>query len=226
VIRRVLIFIVAVAAICLTIACSQERPTAISAERFKGNLRISIVDSFHLNDSTSTLSGAVSYSISHESGYFNNGTQVIDSTSRIGMTYALILDSIPAGNYSASFTVSRPFIILDRKDDTGEARFMETKTIAVPKDSTVALTPVEIWAYRADRLVVYFEPNIGFPQADSIIQGAGARILRRSRSVLDDAPLYRISTEGAGTEIELKPVIERSPGVQAVFFDIFGHSYF
>lgn len=144
----------------------------------------------------------------------------------VGMSYELTLDSIPAGNYSASFIVARPFVILDRKDDTGRARFSEIKTIAVPKDSTVALTPVEIWAYRPNRLVVYFEPNIGFSQADSIIMGEGATILSRSRSFLGNALLYRISTEGAGTEIELKSILERSQGVLAVYFDIFGHLYF
>jgi hypothetical protein len=224
--RRAQAIVFLIAITCLAISCSKERPTGLSAERFKGNLKITIVDSFHLNDSTSSFSSTVSYSISHESGYFNNGTLVIDSTSNLGMSYVLNLDSVPAGDYGASFTVSRPFVILDRKDDTGEARFSEIKTIAVPTNSTVALPPVEIWAYQPNRLVVYFEPNVEFAQADTILREAGARILRRSRSLLNDAPLYRISTADAGTEVEFKPIAENLPGVRAVYYDIFGHSYF
>ncbi len=207
-------------------SCSKERSTGPSADRFKGNLRVFVVDSFHLNDSTVSLGGPVNYSISHESGYFNDGTIEIDSTSTLGMSYELDLDSIPAGNYSATFVVSRPLVILDRKDDTGRARFTDIKTIAVPRDSTVALAPVEIWAYRANRLVIYFEPNIAFPQADSILRASGVTIIGRTRSVFNDAPLYRVSTEGVGTEVELKPNLEELPGVQAAYFDIFGHSYF
>ncbi|OGC93312.1 MAG: hypothetical protein A2W25_05350 [candidate division Zixibacteria bacterium RBG_16_53_22] len=210
----------------MVFSCSQERPTGMSAERLKGNLKIFIVDSFHLNDSTASFKSAVDYSISHESGYFNNGTHVIDSLSTIGTSYELSLDSIPAGNYSATFSVERPFVILGRKDDTGRARFIEIKTIALPVGSTVALPAVEIWAYRINRLVVYFSPNITFAQADSIVRGAGAGVISRSRSLLENAPLYWISTVNAGTEAELKPVLENWPGVEAVYFELFGHSYY
>jgi len=223
---RVFLVFVAVAMACLAFSCSKERSINVSAEKFKGNRRIIIVDSFHLNDSTASFSSVVDYSISHESGYFNNGTLEIDSMSSVGRSYELDLDSVPAGNYSATFRVDRPFVILGRKDDTGKARFIEIKTIALPVGSTVALPPVEIWAYRPNRLIIYFEPNITFSQADSIVMGAGAEVISRTRSFLDDAPLYMISIDGGVTEADLKPVIEDLPGVQAVYFDLLGHSYY
>jgi len=207
-------------------SCSRERLSNAAPDRFRGNLRISIVDSFHFGDSTASLAAAVGYSISHESGYYNKGIAIIDSTSPLGNSFNIELDSIPAGTYSAVFSANRPFVILGRKDDTGDARFIEIRTTAVPIDSTSVIPPIEIWAYRLNRLVVYFKPNVSYLQADTIIERSGAEVIMRSRSILSGAPFYLISTERTGTEVELRAIIERMSGVEATYFDIWGHSYF
>jgi hypothetical protein len=192
----------------------------------EGSLRINIADSFHLNDSTSSLAAEVRYSFNHEAGHNNSGILLIQESSPIGTQYELVYDSIPAGNYLVSFAVDRPFVILNRKDNVGESRFADFHAVDVPVDDAATVPTAEIWAYRTNRLIVYFEPNVDVFQADSIIGGFGAQVLRRSRSLFDNALFYEIFTGGSPTEIELKPLLRDAAGVRSVYYDIFGHSYF
>jgi hypothetical protein len=53
-----------------------------------------------------------------------------------------------------------------------------------------------------------------------------AQVLRRRSSMLDGSLIYEISTAEIGLESDVKPIIENLPGIQAVFFDVFGHTYF
>jgi hypothetical protein len=213
-------------AILLASSCADERPTRGPAELREGILKLYIVDSFHINDSTASFAAQVEYGYNHPSGFFSSGTFEIGALSSVGMVHELLFERTPAGEYAVHFAVSRPYVIIGRKDDTSDARFAETVTAFVPANYFGEAAEIDIWAYRLNRLVVYFDPNLTLIEADNIINESGAEILRRSRSLFDNALFYRISTEGAGTEIEVKDELGSAPGVRSVLFDIFGHSYF
>jgi hypothetical protein len=223
--RRAIITLVTALAAMLA-SCADERPTGTPAELRQGELRLYFVDSFHINDSTTNLVGNVRYGLNHQYGFFNNGIFEIGSTSQVGQIHQLSLAEMPSGRYTIRYETERPFVILGRKDDTGEARFLDATSVTVIGNTYVEADPVEIWAYRLNRLVVYFETNILAPQADTIIEAAGAEILTRTPSIVDGGLFYRISTLPAGNELELKRELELVPGVRNVLFDIFGQSYF
>lgn len=207
------------------LSCSRER-SPNSPRIYESQVHLSFVDSFHINDSTAALAAVVRYHLVHEAGFITNGSYEISRESMIGDVHEKSLENIPGGNCGIRYSVERPFVILGRKDNTGDARFEDTTTISVPANYLISAPAVDIWAFRLNRLVVYFDSNISEPQADSIIGSLGAVVLERGRSYYDGALLYRISTEGIGPEIELKPHLESMPGIGNVFFDIYGQTYF
>ena len=209
----------------LLLACSSEREST-SSSQFNGIVKLYFTDSFHLNDSTANLASSIRYELRQEAGFINSGSFEIPVGSSMGTIHELNIDPMPAGDCEIDFAVERPFIILDRKDNTGDARFRESQLIEIPANYFVQANPVDIWAYRLNVLVVYFDQNISEIEADNIIDSVGAEALTRSRSMFDNAWFYRISTEAIGLESEIKDQVEGLPGVRAVYFDIFGHSYF
>ena len=207
------------------LSCSPER-NADSPRIYESQVRLSFVDSFHINDSTAALAAVVRYHLAQEAGFINNGSYEISTESMIGEVHEISLENIPAGICGIRYSVERPFVILGRKDNTGDARFDDSTTISVPANYFISAPPVDIWAFRLNRLVVYFDSNISESQADSMIGSLGGIVLDRGRSYYDGGLFYRISTEGIGPERDLKPLLESMPGIGNVFFDIYGQTYF
>jgi hypothetical protein len=207
------------------LSCSRER-SADSARIYESQVRLYFVDSFHIDDSTAALAAVVRYHFVEEAGFITNGSYEISTESVIGEVHEVSLENIPSGNCGIRYSVERPFVILGRKDNTGDARFEDTTTISVPANYHISAPPVDIWAFRLNRLVIYFDSNISEPQADSIIGSLGAVVLERGRSYYNGALLYRISTEEIGPAQDVKPLLESMPGIGNVFFDIYGQTYF
>jgi hypothetical protein len=207
-------------------ACGDERSTNIPSTELFGRLSLSAVDSFHLNDSTRTLTSNVGYLISSNNGFQKQGAIEIPSDSRVGDTNLVVLNRIAAGQITIRYSVSRPFIIIGRKDDTSKARFTDSTSANLLANGEIDIPPVDIWAYRLNQLVLYFDQNITIPQAESIIANTGATILSQGRSNFNGALIFGISTHGIGVESNLKPVYEAIPGIRSVYFSIIGHSYF
>lgn len=220
--KIVSIFIIAWLAV---VSCSENKPSSPPPE-VSGNLRLYFVDSFHIGDSTSALQAVVNYNLSSASGLTKNDSSIISSQSQVGQIVEDDLSQIPSGDYLIRYYVTRPFIILSRKDNTEQARFTDSATVTVPRNAAADAAPIDIWAYRLNRLIVYFDNNIAGPIADSLMQSVGVEVLGRFRSMFGSSLFYEVSTENAGPESELKPEIEALPGVNNVFFNIYGHSYF
>jgi hypothetical protein len=209
----------------VAVSCDK-RPTNTSPEESRGDLHLHFSDSFHISDSTYIPQANVDYHISHPGGYFENGIFAFPESSALGDTFTAILSSIPAGQYSVVIDVTRPFIILGRKDNTSDARFSDSLFVAVPANYFSDAPQIDIWAYRLNRLVVYFGQDITIPQADSIVSSLGGVVLTRAHSLFNNTLFYKIATDEIANEDQVKPIFEAQPGVNSVFFDNIGHSYF
>jgi hypothetical protein len=211
--------------VLVLLACGN-KGTSPPAQELYGSLNLSFVDSFHLNDSTTALASNVAYQITNDHGLLDRGTLEITPQSQVGDTDQIVLNRVAAGLLNIRYTVSRPFIIIGRKDDTSKARFSDTTSVDLLANGEINVTPVDIWAYRLDQLILYFDQNIEIPQAESIIASLGATVLSQRISAFDGSLIYGISTQGLGNESDLKQTYERIPGIRSVFFSIIGHSYF
>lgn len=209
------------------ISCARERhPTGQASPQLYGTLAVPLVDSFHLSDLTANWSAEVKYYLSETRVPFDSGSYTITPGSQVGDVHRATVDHVPSGGLIVTVNTVRPFVIMTRKDDVSRARFGETMSVVIPPYSRGESQALEIWAYHPYRLVVYFDRDVIQAQADSIVDGIGARVISRQRSFLDGDLFYYISTETAGYEDQFKPVLENTAGVRNVYFDIFGHSYF
>jgi hypothetical protein len=212
--------------ILLLLSCGDNRSTNLPSTELYGSLSLNATDSFHLIDSTAFLAANVGYQITSNNGFQEQGAIEIPVDSRVGDTNKVVLDRVAAGALTIRYSVSRPFLIIGRKDDTSRARFSDSTSVDLLANGAIDLPPIDIWAYRLNQLVLYFDQNITAPQADSIIANLGARKLSQRRSYFDGALIYDISTQGLGAESNLKPIYETIPGIRSVYFSIIGHSYF
>jgi hypothetical protein len=210
--------------IFLIFACD-ERKTTLSPQELYGTIRIGFDDSFHLSDSTVDLEAAIDYDVDTPNGLFSRGSYEIPAGSMVGDIHQLTLDRVAAGSSMVHYAVSRPFILLGRKDDISRARFSDSMAVFLLPNGSIDLGPVDIWAFRLNHLIVHFDPNITMQRADSIIDSLGAGILERRRSIFDNGLIYQISTQDISQESDVKPMIEAIPGVTRVYFDIIGHAY-
>ena len=220
------IFFVILLSAILLVACSGNDETPTQPVEVTGGLKLRFVDSYHINDSTVSLVAAIEYRFDQV------GQTPIDSffsfpdAGSLGDIFELEHHGLSIGGFNLIYTVSRPFIILGPKDNTGDARFIDTSFAVVEAGILKDAPQIEIWAYVTNHLIVYFDESIGYEQADNIIRGVGARILSRQQSIIDGGLFYRISTSVIGIESEIKPIIAAQAGVRNVYFEIFGQAYF
>ncbi len=209
----------------ILMACDQRKTTLSPQERL-GTLRVSFDDSYSFNDSTAGLSPAVNYDVVNDNGMSDRGVFNIPAGSHLGDLHQLVLSQVEKGPLVVRYMVSRPFIIMGRKDDTSDARFSDSASVYLLGNGSADVGPIDIWAYRLDQLVIHFNPAIDSVQADSIIGNLGAETLSRRISVFDNGLIYLISTQGLGLESDLRPMIAEIPGVESANFSIIGHSFF
>ncbi len=210
----------------LLVGACDERKTNLSPQERLGTLRISFDDSYSFNDSTGNLAPAINYDVVNSTGMSDRGTFDVPAGSHLGDIHQLVLDQVEKGPLVVRYMVSRPFIIMGRKDDTSAARFSDSTSVYLLGNSSADVGPIDIWAYRLDQLVLHFNPTLDSVQADSIIGNLGAEKLSQRRSVFDNGLMYLISTQGLGLESDLRPVYAQIPGVESVNFSIIGHSFF
>jgi hypothetical protein len=209
----------------LLLSACDERKTTLSPQELYGTIRISFDDSFHLSDSTVDLAAAIDYNVASQNGLFNRGTYEIPASSMVGDIHRLTLDRVAAGSLMVHYTVTRPFILLGRKDDISRARFSDSVAVFLLPNGSIDVGTVDIWAFRLNRLIVHFDPDITMERADAIIDSLGAGILGIRRSIFDNGLIYQISTQSIGPESDIKPMVEAIQGVTRVYFDVIGHAY-
>jgi hypothetical protein len=210
----------------LLLSACDERKTSLSSQELYGTVRIDFNDSFHLGDSTSNLFAGVEYNVATSNGLFSHGIYEIPQESQVGDIHQLILNRVAAGSLLVDYSVSRPFILLGRKDDISRARFSDSTSVFLLPNGAEELGPVDIWAFRLNRLIIHFDPDISAAAADSIAANLGVLILNRKSSFFDGGLIYFVDTRNVGPEVEVKRIAENFRGVNSVVFDVIGHTYF